>query len=58
MVLVSVIHKSCNIEEANWEDKLPIVLWAYHTTYKVMTGHTPFQLTYDQEAIVSAEYMC
>lgn len=56
-ILVSVIYKSCRVEQEDWEEKLPSVLWAYRTTYKVTTGQTPFQLMYDQEAIVLAEFM-
>ena len=36
---------------------LPSALWAYCTSYKVTTGHTPFQLMYGQEAVVSIEFM-
>lgn len=56
-VLVSVIHKSCGVEEADWEERLPAILWAYRTMYKVTTGHTPFQLMYGQEAVMPMEYM-
>lgn len=56
-ILVSVIYKSCGVEQEDWEEKLPLVLWAYKTTYKVTTGQTPFQLMYDQEAIVPAEFI-
>ena len=33
------------------------MLWAYHTTCKQLTGHTPFRLVYGQEAVVSMEYI-
>lgn len=52
-----VIHKSCGIEGSDWEERLPTVLWAYRTTYKVTIGHTPFQLMYVQEEVVLAEYL-
>lgn len=55
-VLVSIIYKSCGVEREDWEERSPVVLWAYYTTYKVTTGHTPFQLMYGQEAVVPAEY--
>lgn len=55
-MLVSIIYKSCGVEQEDWEERLPAVLWAYRTTYKVTTGHTPFQLMYAQEAMVPAEY--
>jgi hypothetical protein len=40
---------------SNWDTKLFDVLWAYWTAYKVTVGQTPFQLVYDQEAILLIE---
>ena len=37
--------------------KIPSVLWAYHTTCKILTGHTPFKLVYGQEAVMSMAYI-
>lgn len=56
-ILVSIIYKSYGVEQEDWEEKLPSVLWAYRTTYKVTTRQTPFQFMYGQEAIVPAEFM-
>ncbi|XP_059066457.1 uncharacterized protein LOC131857758 [Cryptomeria japonica] len=56
-ILVGVMYKSCRVEGEDWEEKLPSVLWAYRTTYKVTTGQTPFQLMYGQEALVPTEFM-
>ena len=33
------------------------MLWAYRTTCKKLTGHTPFSLVYGQEAIMPMEYI-
>lgn len=33
-ILIVVIYKSCGVEGEDWEEKLPSILWAYHTTYK------------------------
>lgn len=33
------------------------MLWAYHTSYEVATGQTPFKLMYGQEVVVLAEFM-
>lgn len=41
-ILDSVIYKSYVIEQVDWEERLPSILWAYRTTYKVTTGQTPF----------------
>lgn len=56
-ILVGVIYKSCAVEREDWEEKPPSALWAYHTSYKVTTGHTLFQLMYGQEAMFSTEFM-
>ena len=33
------------------------VLWAYRTTCKKLTGHTPFKLAYGQEVVMPMEYI-
>lgn len=40
---------------SDWDIKLINTLWAYCTTYKVMTKFTPFQLVYGQKAILPIE---
>lgn len=56
-IIMSVIYRSCRVEKDDWEERLPSVLWAYRTTYKVTTGQTPFQLLYGQEAVVPIDFM-
>ncbi|XP_010277970.1 PREDICTED: uncharacterized protein LOC104612286 [Nelumbo nucifera] len=36
-------------------DEIPSVLWAYKTTTKTATGETPFNLTYETEAVIPTE---
>ena len=38
-----------------WAEELPLALWAYRTTHKTATGHTPFALTYGSEAVLPIE---
>ena len=38
-----------------WPEELPNVLWAYRTTTRTPTGETPFNLTYDAEAVIPVE---
>ena len=33
------------------------MLWAYRTTYKKLTAHTPFSLVYGQEVVMPMEYI-
>ena len=36
-------------------DKLPIALWAYHTTLKQPIGETPYALAFGVEALIPIE---
>jgi hypothetical protein len=56
-ILVGVIYKFCGVEGEDWEEKLPLVLWAYRTSYKVTTRHMPFHLMYGQEVVVPTKFM-
>ena len=38
-----------------WPEELPSVLWAYRTMARTLTGETPFNLTYDTEAVILVE---
>ena len=48
--------KICNMDKDDWDDKVPIVLWSYRTTYKRETNQTPFKLVYVQEAVVPLHF--
>ena len=49
--------KVCNTNRDDWDLRIPTVLWAYRTTYKMLTRHTPFKLSYGQEVVVPMEYI-
>ena len=34
---------------------MPLALWAYRTTFKTATGHTPFSLSFGSEAVIPVE---
>ena len=38
-----------------WPKELPSVLWAYRTTTRIPTEETPFNLSYDIEAVILVE---
>ena len=50
------LTKICNIDKDDWDEKIPVVLWAYRTTYKKATNQTPFKLVYGQEDIVPLHF--
>ena len=39
----------------DWSEKLPFVLWAYHTSFRTSTGATPYSLVYGIEAVLPIE---
>ncbi|GKA16283.1 reverse transcriptase domain-containing protein, partial [Tanacetum coccineum] len=49
------------VERANrslmegWVDELPNVLWAHRTSLNTSNGQTPYNLTFDSEAVIPAE---
>ena len=44
------------MDQDDWDDKVPAVLWAYRTTYKKSSSHTPFKMVYGQEAIIPLQF--
>jgi transposase InsO family protein len=56
-VLENALTKICNVNRDDWDLKVPTVLWVYRMTCKKLTGHTPFKLVYDQEAVVPLEFL-
>ena len=52
-----MLTKICNEQQNDWDVCVPAVLWAYRTTYKKITGQTPFRLVYGVEVIISMEYI-
>ena len=54
-ILKSTIKKCLEKAKGNWVDELPFALWAYRTTHKTATGHTPFSLALGSEAMIPVE---
>jgi hypothetical protein len=49
--------KICSLKIDYWDLRVPILLWAYRTTFKKLTMKTPFKLVYYLEEVVPMEYL-
>lgn len=56
-ILEKSLTKIFNVKRNDWDLRVPTVLWAYRTTCKKSTGHTPFRMVYDQEVLIPMEYI-
>ncbi|XP_058084629.1 uncharacterized protein LOC131232426 [Magnolia sinica] len=50
-------HLKTKVEKAKgaWAEELSLLLWTYKTTLRLVTGETPFSLSYDAKAVVPVE---
>lgn len=56
-IFENALTKVCNANRDDWDVRILEVLWAYRTTCRKLTGHTPFKLAYGQEAMILMEYI-
>ena len=56
-ILETTLIKVCNTNHDDQDLKIPVVLWAYRTTCKLLMGQTLFKLVYGKEAIMPMEYI-
>ena len=51
------MKKIYNVQRDDWDQKIPVVLWDYRTTYKKLIRKTLFRLVYGQEIFMPLEYI-
>ncbi|GFZ01910.1 hypothetical protein Acr_15g0005190 [Actinidia rufa] len=53
--LFNILKTKLEKSKGLWAEELPNILWAYRTTERTATGHTPFSLTFGAEAVIPVE---
>jgi hypothetical protein len=56
-ILETTLTKIFCVNKDDLDLRVPAVLWAYRTTCKKLTMHTPFKLVYGLEVVVPMEYL-
>jgi transposase InsO family protein len=54
--LEAILTKNIQLHHQDWADRLPEALWAYQTTWRNTTGHTPYELVYKKQVILTIEF--
>jgi hypothetical protein len=52
-----ILTKLVNVNRNDWDVMLPTALWAYGTTYKVSTQHTPYELIYGLMPLLPTKFI-
>eukprot|EP00253_Pinus_taeda_P007151 PITA_07151 len=55
-VIESIITKTIHLNRRDWAERLPEALWAYRTTWRNTTGHSPYELVYGKEVVLPIEF--
>ena len=55
-VIESILTKTVNMHWKDWAKRLPEALWAYRTTWRNSTRHTPYELLYGKQVLLPIEF--
>jgi transposase InsO family protein len=55
-VLEAILTKTIHLHHKDWEDRFPEALWAYMTTWRNTTGHTPYELVFGKQILLPIEF--
>jgi hypothetical protein len=56
-MLKQILTKLVNVNQNDWDVMLLITLWAYGTTYKMSTQHTPYKLVYGLMQLLPTKFI-
>jgi transposase InsO family protein len=56
-MLKQMLTKLVNANQNDWDVMVPTALWAYRTTCKVSTQHTPYELVYKLMPLLPIEFI-
>jgi hypothetical protein len=56
-IIGSLLTRLVNENLTNWDEHLHMILYVYHTTFKLTMGHIPFQLVYGLYPLIPMEYL-
>ena len=55
-VLEAILTKTVKMRHKDWADRISEELWAYRTTWRNTTGHTPYKLFYGKQVLLPIEF--
>jgi hypothetical protein len=55
-VLETILTNTIHLHHKYWVDRLPEALWAYRTTWRNTTGHTPYELVFGKQILLPIEF--
>eukprot|EP00253_Pinus_taeda_P025248 PITA_25248 len=55
-VIEGIITKIVHLHRRDWVERLPEALWAYRTTWRNTTGHSPYEIGYGKEVLLPIEF--
>ena len=55
VIFSAILRTLFNLHEGKWVEELPNVVWSHNTTTSRTIGFTPFNLLYDEEAMLPEE---
>ena len=56
-LIIKILSKIIHEYTEKWHEFLPLALWAYRTSRRTPTNHTPFTLIYGSEALLLTRFL-